>query len=64
MLLLPEWLKLETPMKTYVREDVGKGEYSFTAGRGANSYSHFGYQYGGSSGKWESVYPRTQQFHS
>ena len=63
-LLLPEWLKLETPMTTYAGEDVEKGEHSFTAGGSANSYSHSGDQYGGFSGKWELTYHRTQQFHS
>ena len=59
ILLLPEWLKLETPMTTYAGEDVEKGEHFSTAGGSANVYSHLGDQYRGSSGKWESVYHRT-----
>ena len=42
-----------TPMTTYASEDVEKGKHFYTAGGSANSYSHFGDQYGGSSGKWE-----------
>ena len=62
--LLPEWLKLETQMTTYAGKVVEKGEHSYTAGGSANFYSHFGDQYGGSLGKWESVYYRTRQSHS
>ncbi|EGW10962.1 hypothetical protein I79_012172 [Cricetulus griseus] len=51
-------------MTVHVGEDVEKGEHSSTAGGSANLYSHFGNQYGDSSGKWESVHLKIQQFHS
>ena len=51
-------------MTVYPGEDVEKGDQSYTAGVSANLYSHFGNQYGNSSGKWESVYHKIQQFHS
>ncbi|EGW02069.1 hypothetical protein I79_013043 [Cricetulus griseus] len=51
-------------MTVYAGEDVEKGEHPSTDGGIANLYSHFGNQYGDSSGKWESVYHKMQQFHS
>ena len=42
-------LKLTRQETTNVVEDVEKGELSYTVGGNANSYSHSGKQYGGSS---------------
>ena len=39
-----------------------KGKHSSAAGGSAKMDSHFGNQYGDSSGKWESVYPKIQPF--
>ena len=46
---LKEWLLLARQVITSVGEVVGKKEHSYTAGGTANSYSHYGKQYGNSS---------------
>ena len=61
---MPEWLKLETAMGDYAGKDMEKDKHSSTAGGSANLYSDFRDQYHASSGKWESVYHRNQQFSS
>ena len=45
-------------MTVYAGENVERGEHSSTAGGSANLYSHFGDQYGGSSGRMEISQPQ------
>jgi hypothetical protein len=45
---LLEWLPSRT-QTTYVGEDVGKKESSYTAGENVNYYNHYEPEYGGSS---------------
>lgn len=51
-------------MTVYSGENVAKGEDTTTAVGSANLYSHCGIRYGDSSGKWESVYQKSEKFHS
>lgn len=47
--------RLITP---HVIKDVDLGEHLSIACGSANFYSHYGHQCGGSSGRWELIYPQ------
>ena len=61
---LLEWPRSIKQMTTYAGKDVGKGEYSYTTGGRENLYTLYGNQGGGSSGNWEQIYLKIQQYHS